>query len=653
MTALFSALQIAAGHPQITYYFTMVLAAFWINELIVAIRDKALPHFAKATGLVLLAAALALGANFSTFYDQYQYSGDSIRGGSELAVGDDGAKAGSGLDLEYATAWSYGKAESFNMFIPDLVGGSSSGGFESDGDVAGALSKYGIRDYAKYLGAYWGPQSWTAGPTYIGAVIIFLCVAGLFLLRGRCKWWVVAITLIALMLAWGRNFMWFTELFFNYLPGYNKFRTVAMILVIAEWSVPFIAALLLGRLWKENFQKGEVMKAVKYAVFVCGGVALLFLVAGGTILDFTSAGDRNMLMQIGTGGGLGQAEAGQFADSIIPAMVSERASIMRADAFRSLLFVLLTAGTVWLFAAGKLRKLWMVAVLVVLVCADLIPVDLRYLPQSRFVDQRQTLIQPSAADLLILQDSTLGFRVLNLTVSPFNDATTSYFHRSVGGYHGAKMARYQDLIDHHLSRNNMAVYNMLDTRYVIVRDERTGQPVAQLNPDANGPAWFVESIFLVDTPAKEIEMLYGIDIKTQATADSRFEDLMTIPVTPIDSTSHIELTDYRANRLTYKYYAPVATYAIFSEIYYDKGWTAYIDGVEAPHFRANYVLRGMQLPAGEHTVEFRYRAAGFDMASRVTLAFSLVIIAGVVAAAVAGVMCRRKKCKRDEREQEA
>ncbi len=674
VTAFFAALVISTNHTQIPYYFGMVLLAFWINEGITAFREKAMPRFLKVTGVIAVAFVLAGAANASTLYDTWQYSKYSTRGGSELTAKTAGGEdRGSGLDIDYATAWSYGKMESVNMFIPDLMGGSSGGGFEKNGEVGKELAKYGVRDWAQYISPYWGSQPGTAGPTYIGAVIIFLCVLGLFLLRGRCKWWVLAITVIAIMLAWGHNFMWFTELFFNYFPGYNKFRVVAMILVIVEWSVPFIAALLLGKLWKEEITKPQLVKALKYSAITVGGVALFFLVLGGAIFSFTSPGDVPMLTRLGMMGGLDQQSAAQFASSLEPAMVADRISMMRADAFRSLVFVLLAAGTVWMFSLGKMKKWLLAALLAVLVCADLIPVNLRYLPQEHFVEPKTTRILPTEADRQILADTTLGFRVMNMTVNPFSDGTTSYFHRSVGGYDGAKMQRYQDVIDRYLLGGNREALNMLNTRYIIDADRQTGQPAAMFNPDANGAAWFVDEVIIAGSPDAEIETIGRINTKKQAVADKRFApqfavdqlaDISKLPAEKrlettyadgqvvkygADSLAYIRLTEYKPNHLVYETSSSQAGVAVFSEIYYDKGWTAYIDGVEAPHFRADYILRGLYLPEGRHKVEFRYRAAGFDTASTVTLVASLIIILGLVAAAVAAVMCKRKKDKNNAR----
>lgn len=631
LTALFSALELYANHPQITYYFLFVLTAYWINEGIKAYKEKTLPHFAKATGILVIAAVMAVGANSARLWFTNESGKESMRGGSEL-VNESGERKQKGLDIDYATGWSYGKMESFNMFIPNLTGGA----FSDDGQVAESLRKYNARDIATQLPGYWGPQPITAGPTYIGAVIIFLCVFGLFLLRGRCKWWVLAVTGVALMLAWGRNFMWFTELFFNYFPGYNKFRTVAMILVIAEWSVPFIAAMILHKLWNSGFTKEEAVKGLKKALYVTGGTALFFALAGGFIFDFSSVSD----MRYG------------LPNDVIQAMELERASMLRSDSVRSLVFVMLTAGTVWLFVTDKLKKTWMAVALAVLVCADLIPVNMRYLPQSKFVEKTRTEISPSQADLQILADGTPGFRVFNMTVAPFDDATTSYFHRSVGGYHGAKMQRYQDIIARYLSKSNTEVINMLNTRYFIVPGESDGKPEARVNPEANGAAWLVSAIETADGAQDEIDALSYIDTKTTAVVDKRFENLIPKNNYPVDSSAYINLTEYRSNYLKYEYSSPEEAAAVFSEIYSAKGWKAYVDGQETPHFRADYILRGMILPAGSHTVEFRYRAENFDGIYAAARAFSIIILISVIASASLTIIKKRKNTTEDGERQE-
>lgn len=623
---------IGANHPQITYYFLMIVAAFWISELVRAYKEKILARFAKVTGLLVLAGVLAVGSNAGMLYYIQTHSKDTIRGGSELKASSSSMEGKEGLDLEYATAWSYGKGETLNLLIPNLYGGSSEGGFSDDGEVAQALAKYGARNMATHLPAYWGPQPITSGPMYVGAVALFLAVLGLFLLRRRVTVWIVVIALLAILLAWGKNLMWFTELFYYYFPMYDKFRTVSTILVIVGWCVPLLAALTLQKLWSGEVPREKLFKGLKYTTIAVGGIALLFLLLGGTLLSFTGEGDSQMF-------------GGQQVDDVFAAMRAERASLMRADALRSLVFVLLTAGTVLLFYRQKIKRGGFVLVLALLVTADMVPVNLRYLRRDKFVEERHNTIRPTEADKQILADKELGFRVLNMTVSPFNDATTSYFHRSVGGYHGAKLRRYQDLIERYLGKMDIGVYNMLNTKYVIVQGE-DGTPEAQLNPGANGAAWFVDSVRLVDGPDAEIAALGGLDTKTVAVVDKLFASLVENVAPAADSAARIAMTEYRVNLQRYEYTAAAPGVAVFSEIYYPKGWTAYLDGVEAPYFRADYVLRAMVLPAGTHTVEFRFRAPHYELLSSLTLISSLLLLGGV--AAVAGAAGYRAYKKRKD-----
>ena len=632
LTAFFGSLMIGANHPQITYYFLMIVAAFWISELVRAYKEKILARFAKVTGLLVLAGVLAVGSNAGMLYYIQTHSKDTIRGGSELKASSSSMEGKEGLDLEYATAWSYGKGETLNLLIPNLYGGSSEGGFSDDGEVAQALAKYGARNMATHLPAYWGPQPITSGPMYVGAVALFLAVLGLFLLRRRVTVWIVVIALLAILLAWGKNLMWFTELFYYYFPMYDKFRTVSTILVIVGWCVPLLAALTLQKLWSGEVPREKLFKGLKYTTIAVGGIALLFLLLGGTLLSFTGEGDSQMF-------------GGQQVDDVFAAMRAERASLMRADALRSLVFVLLTAGTVLLFYRQKIKRGGFVLVLALLVTADMVPVNLRYLRRDKFVEERHNTIRPTEADKQILADKELGFRVLNMTVSPFNDATTSYFHRSVGGYHGAKLRRYQDLIERYLGKMDVGVYNMLNTKYVIVQGE-DGTPEAQLNPGANGAAWFVDSVRLVDGPDAEIAALGGLDTKTVAVVDKPFASLVENVAPAADSAARIAMTEYRVNLQRYEYTAAAPGVAVFSEIYYPKGWTAYLDGVEAPYFRADYVLRAMVLPAGTHTVEFRFRAPHYELLSSLTLISSLLLLGGV--AAVAGAAGYRAYKKRKD-----
>ncbi len=637
LAALFGALTIAASHHQITYYFLLVLFAYWIGQLVITTRaraKKAWWKFCKATGVLGFAAVLAVGANFSHLWYTAEHTPETIRGGSEMTA-DDGTgrdySGTKGLDLEYATAWSYGIGESVNMLIPNFRGGGSSGGFETNGEVANILRRSGINpSIATQLPGYWGDQPFTGGPTYIGAVMVFLFVLGLFVLPGRQKWWIMGVSAVGLLLAWGSNAMWFTQLSFSVLPGYNKFRTVAMALVVLQWAIPFVAALVMAGLWKGDFSglsglSGRRFKrGFLWAIGLTGGLALLFAMFGGVIYDFSAAGDE------------------QFSGvpGLVEAMQNERAAMFRADCWRSLIFVVLTAGVVWLWA--RRRSEWFVAALGVLVLADLVPVDLRYLSHSDFRARERVQVVADEADKIIMADPELGFRVLN-TQNPFNEAFTSYFHRSVGGYHGAKLRRYQDVIDRYLSKFDLGVLNMLNTKYIIDANRQV-----ELNPEANGAAWIVEEIVFVNGAREELEALGTIDNKRQAVVGRNVGSELSYAENSHDQLIYggegaVQLVEYRPNYLRYESSTATGGLVVFSEIYYNKSWTAYIDGQPTDYIRADYILRAMEVPAGEHTIEWRFRAPNFNAVEGVTLATSIAILLWVAAAA--GVPAVRKKLK--------
>ncbi len=663
MTALFTALQVGANHPQITYYFVLVMGAMWIALLVEAVREGALRKFALTTAAVALAGVLGVGANFSPLWYTMQHQPETIRGGSELAVAEGGAE---GLDLQYATAWSYGRAESLNLLVPNLMGGASNETFAADGAVAEALRPYGLQAVAEQLPRYWGDQPFTAGPTYLGAAAVLLAVLGCFVLRGRAKWWIVAVSAVALLLSWGRNLMWLTELCFNYLPAYDKFRTVSMIQVIIQWSVPLLAALALSRLDDEDCDRTKAERGLYWATGIVGGVCLVIALFAGSIFEFGQAEAEVMMteewrtmLEYQQGGEqyIAQGLHEELGLRTAEAMAAERAEVAAADAWRSLAFVLAAAAMVWLYLRRKVRYGVAMAVVAAVVLVDLVAVNLRYLPQSAFVSARRTEVVPNEADKYIMADKEVGFRVLNLTVSPFNDATTSYFHRSVGGYHGAKLSRYQDIIDNYLSRVNYGidstaqkVLDMLNTKYLIVP---TAEGIAlNPNPTRCGAAWFVDRVYLTETPRDEIDALAEIDPHSEAVVDARWATDVEALDRSEDFAAAIDLVEYRPNYLRYEYEASGTGVAVFSEIYYNKGWKAYIDGEEAPYYRANYILRAMTLPAGKHTVEWRFRAPSFGKVEAVTLCSSIAILAGIVAVVVAAVVRRRKQNenqKNDER----
>ncbi len=627
LTALFAAIEIGAGHPQITYYFGLIIAAYAINEFILAIINKTLKHFAKATAVLLVAAALSVGANYSSLHYTMSHSSETIRGGSELAQ--ESKKKENGLDLKYATQWSYGKSETLNTFIPGLYAGGES--FSNNGLVAEELHKIGYpkseaRKVATQLPTYYGDQPFTAGPTYIGAVIIFFAVLGMFLLEGRKKWWVFGVSLLAILLAWGSNLMWFTEFAFKYLPGYNKFRTVSMTLAIAEFTIPLLAAFVLAELWKGKFDTRKALRSIAFATAITGGIALIVALFGGSIFTFSNP-----------------AESDYYPKGLIDAMIQERQGILAADAWRTLILVLASAGVTLMLCLGKLKRALFVTLCAALVIIDMWSVNKRFLNDDNFKEKKSTTVVASPASNAILQDKEPGYRVLNLDVSPFNDATTSYFHRSVGGYHGAKLSRYQDLIENHLEDPNSKVYSMLNTKYIIME----GEPY--LNPDNLGAAWFVDKLSFVDNAQQEINSLGTINLANEAVVDKRFADVCNkwIP-NGIDSTATIELVDYRPNRLRYESHSSADKIAVFSEIYYPDGWSVTIDGKPAEYFRANYVLRAMIIPAGEHSIEWTFEIPNFQKVEGITLASSIAIILAVVIAVIGTIITNRKKRETDD-----
>ena len=609
LTAFFASLEAGANHPQITYYFVLAAAALFISELVFAIKNKVCKNFAYRTAVLIGAAILALGANFAPLYYTMQHTSDTTRGGSALAV----ESERKGLDIDYATAWSYGIDESWNMLIPDFMGGDSGATFSKDGEVAESLKRLGAdrrtaEQIAQQLPTYWGEQPYTAGPTYIGAIVIFLALLGLLLADDRNRWWVLAATILAILMSWGYHAMWFTELCFNYLPLYNKFRAVSTALVVVEWSAPLLAGMALWQVWQKWEEKKYLTRKIAIAAGVTAGLCLIFAVAGSSMFDFGEEASVAMM-----GRAFGDAEVGAV---VAEAMAVERASILTADAWRSLVYILLVAGV--LLGALRIDKKWRtgaLALVAVLIVVDILPINLRYLPYETFVEKRNTKIYPTEADKQIMADKELGYRVFNLTVSPFNDATTSMFHRSIGGYHGAKMGRYQDLIDRYLNDGNEAVLDMLNTKYLITEDgvvERT---------TAYGAAWFVNNIEIVESADEELAALGKVDLRTTAVAEAG------APRPQIEGAGDIELKEYRPNYLRYDYTLTGGKgVAVFSEIYYDKGWTAYLDGEECDSFRADYLLRAMVLPEGQHTVEWRFRAPNWSLAEAITLICSILII---------------------------
>lgn len=615
IAALFLSLQLTANHLQITYYTLIILLIFGITELVFTIKKKDYNHFIKATGILLLVTIFALGSNIGKMWTTYEYGKYSIRGKSELTKNAENKT--SGLDKDYATGWSYGIAETMTVLIPNFKGGASGAAVGENSASFEFFKKLQGEKYAskviKQLPMYWGKQPGTSGPVYFGAIIMFFFVLGIFILDPKLKWWLISATILSVMLSWGHNFSLLTNFFLDYVPGYNKFRTVSMILVIAQFTVPLMAILTLKKIFDGSIEKQKLEKAFKNTLYIVGGIALFFALFPGMFFDFSAESDQGYI-----------AQGGQ---AFVDALREDRKMMLRNDAFRSLVFVLLSACAIYAYMKGKLKVNYALGALFVLIIVDMWAVDKRYLNDDNFVTKRQARepFQMTQANKYILQDKDPNFRVLNLAVSTFNDASTSYFHKSIGGYHGAKMKRYQELIEYQISRNNMEVLNMLNTKYFIVPDNNR-QPVAQFNHEALGNAWFVEDFRIVPNADAEIDALSDFHPSNEAIIDQRFENFVAGKEFSKDTVSYIKLESYKPNHLIYKAECEDEELAIFSEIYYPKGWNAYLDGEIVDHFRANYVLRAMLIPEGKHTVEFKFEPRSYYVGNKISLASSGILI---------------------------
>ena len=613
--ALFSlslALQLVVNHPQITYYTALIcctLVCFKLYEIIKA-KESFVKQFVKPSALLLVGIMLALGANFCNLYMILDYGKDSIRGKSELT--DHTNKQTSGLDKDYATSWSYGIDETANLLVPNFKGGASNGELSKESETYKTLKQYGVpnaNNVIKGMPTYWGEQPSTSGPVYIGAIVVFLFIFGLLYITGPFKWAILTISALAIALAWGHNFMLLTDFFLDFFPGYNKFRTVSMILVIVEFTMPLLAIFAVKK-FMEDEDKTAAFKKLKIALGIVGGFLLLCLITAG-LWSFQGLHDKEML-----------------PEWLLPSLIADRKALMVGDLWRSLFIVLATFAVLALLRFDKMKMVPVILILSAITVIDLWPVNKRYLNNDDFSKATKNLFRPTEADLEILQDTTPNYRVINFTVSPFNDASTSYFHKSLGGYHGAKMRRYQEIIDSCLSKNNMEVYNMLNTKYFIVSGEN-GKPTARLNPGALGNVWFIENVHIVPNADAEIGALKSFTPNEEAIVDKRFTLSDTTFAT--DSAASITLSSYAPMEMHYTSNNANKGVAIFSEIYYEKGWNAYIDGKLTPHFRANYILRGLEIPAGKHEIVFKFEPQQYFWANKISLIVSSLLLLGVIA----------------------
>lgn len=663
LMALFLAMEIGPGHYQIIYYTILIVVAIGIHFLILAVKNKTLPSFFMNTGILIVAALLAGLANTSTIWPTQEYTPFSARGQSILSAGENAnSVSADGLDFEYATQWSYGVSESLNLLIPNFRGGSSAGALTENSEIYKLYSQGNsaqAKQIIKQLPLYWGPQPSTEGPAYLGAIMLFLYVFGLFYLKSKEKWWILIISVFALLLAWGNHFEAFNRFIFNYFPLYNKFRAVSTTLIITQFTVPLLGIITLNQLFTE-INKKRFFYALKWTLGILGGITLLYVLAPGIAGSFTGPGDA------------------RYADNqaFLDALMIDRKSILRSDALRSLFFIVSGAGVLWLAYRKKLNVKYTGIAIGVLVILDLAVVDKRFISFDDFktIRSSKSSFTPTNADMsiytmeaqnsevkknidnflttyknspvivnhespdLLALNLTTDFRVLNLSGGiNFSDALTSYYHKSLSGYSPAKLRRYQDLIDRGVlvqqiqnfakdfqageNSDSYSLLNMLNTKYFIFDPQ---QPAFE-NSAALGNAWFVNSVKWVNSADEEFDNITKIKPREEAIVHVEFKERVPGNIT-FDSTATINLTSYKPHESTYESKTKSSTLAIFSEMYYPKGWNAYIDGEQTEYLRANYLFRAVTVPAGNHTIVFRFEPRSYLLGNKITIIASIILL---------------------------
>jgi len=616
LLAIAMALEIQANHFQMTYYLLLLVIILGIVYLIDAFKKKKIPQYFKALGVMIVAVILAIGTNATNLIATQEYTSHSTRGDTGLTItpnGDDKPEAG--LTYDYITTYSYGIAETLDLFVPGFMGGSGAEDVGEDSALYSELQKMGVspiqaKSFTENAPTYWGQQPIVAGPAYIGATVLFLFIFALFLIRGRLKWWVVGGTVLTLLLSWGKNFGFFTEFFIDYVPLYNKFRAVSSIQVIVELCVPLLAIVGLSCLFANKHTKEEKIEALKWSSIITAGLALLLILFNSILFDFSGLRDAQLRQQLGM--------------DLMNALKEDRQSMLVADAIRSFIFVALSVFLIWFYLQEKISKKLILGGFAILFLADLVPIARRYVNGDDFVNARkmEQPYQPNTADQQIMQDSS-RYRVFDISADPLTSSRASYFHHSIGGYHAAKPGRLQDLYDFYISQNNMKILNMLNVKYFIVPTENGVQ--AQQNPGVYSNAWFVRDVDWVADANAEILSLKEVDLKDTAVIDNRFKDDIKMDFV-YDEVGTIELVSEQPNELVYKTKASIRQLAVFSEMYYQPGWQAYIDGEKVAHVRADYVLRAMNIPQGEHTVTFKFEPEVIQTGGTIALASTLILV---------------------------
>ena len=639
VTAFFVALQIMSNHVQMSYYFLFVMLFMAIGYGVKAFQENALANYFKRTGVLVVAGLLGVCINLSNLYHTYEYSKESMRGKSELVKANAANQTDSGLERDYITQWSYGIGETFSLLVPNVKGGASVPLAANEKAMEKANPMY--RSIYSQLGQYWGEQPGTSGPVYVGAFVMFLFVLALFIVKGPMKWALLAATILSILLSWGKNFMGFTDFFIDYVPMYNKFRAVSSILVIAEFTIPLLAMLGLKEVVTRPQLLQERKKDFLISFALTGGLALLFAVVPTLFFpSYVSTMEMNALRSIP-------------GDQLMPLLANleeVRKSLFTSDAWRSFFIISIGAGLVWAYGMGKLKQVAMLGALAVLCLVDMWGVNKRYLYDDQFVEKQvQTQgFRQSETDKLILEDEALDYRVLNLASNTFNENNTAYWHKSVGGYHAAKLRRYQEMIEEHISDEmnglfkavvdaggemeklnpaEFPVLNMLNTSYFIF-PLQGGQTAPLHNPFALGNAWFVDEVQYVSNANEEIEAIHGLNPLQKAVVDKKFES--SVRSMAADSLATIELVAYQPNYLKYEVNSEKGGTVVFSEIYYP-GWQSTIDGEEVAHGRANYILRAMNVPAGKHVIEFKFDPKSLHTTETIAfIALGLLAVLAVV-----------------------
>ena len=622
LLTLAMALEIAANHFQMTYYLLLLVVVLGIAYLIDAYRRKILPDYFKSIGVMVVAVFFSILLNATNLLATREYTQYSTRGDTGISINSEGkTKANQGLDYDYITEYSYGIAETFNLFIPRFMGGSASEEVDDDAEILQELYKLGATpeqaraEAARVPTYYWGDQPFVGAPAYIGATIIFLFVLALFLVRGRLKWWLVGGVILSILLSWGKNLDFVTRFFIDYVPLYNKFRAVSSIQVIAELCIPILGTIGLCKLLDQDISREEKLKALKYTTGIVGGLALIFLVFKNMLLDFSSPVDRYFIEGYGP--------------DFVRALKEDRKSVFTNDTIRSLVLVLFVAGACWAFAKNKLKQVWLITILGVLFVVDLTFVNWDYVNTDNFISQREfdRPFIPTNADKEILKDKD-RFRVYDLTVNPFNNSRASYFHNALGGYHAAKPGRVQDLFEFYLVKGDVDILNMFNVKYFIISDEERG-PEARLNNQANGNAWFINTLREVNTANDEILALKDLDLKNEAVVNKDFKEIYNQTNFKKDSTASISLIANKPNELVYKSNNSNKGFAVFSEMYYP-GWKAYIDGKASEILQVNYTLRGLVVPEGDHEIKFKFEPQVVQTGSLITLSSSILFVLVVI-----------------------